>query len=185
MLTIPDTIELEMINIAGKVLWSSIPSNIGQKIQTELFRQVFSGAMVYDVPTKILYVPIVRNQEVTGIFLLHRNNTRLLAQIQKLKNEVRIYITLFGGVLFLIMLAIIFSANRILRQQHLQSLKTNQSLKAAQNELNQIQQQLIRKVRLSTRGEICGAVAHGLIKPISSARSAVQLLAVRSLVPEE
>lgn len=198
--TIPDTAALDMIEITGRVAWSTTSSNIGKNDQTDSFNQSLSGKTGVDYiktdginsfgdknldrPT-VLYVPIIYKQEVRGIFKLHRSNKQLQQQHRILKNRVRLYCSLFGGGLYILLLGIVFPADRILRKQYNGLQKNSDDLKKVNDELNQTQQQLIQKERLSTIGEVCGAVAHGLKNPIASVRSAVQLLTARSLSTDE
>ncbi|MBF0280735.1 MAG: hypothetical protein HQM13_23285 [SAR324 cluster bacterium] len=192
---IPGTRGLEILDTSGKVLWSTDPERLGTERKTDLLSQVLEGKSVIEfrdddhseassVDWKFdtgLYVPIVQNQQVIGVFEIHRNNARLKQQVESLKSEVRFYCAIFGLGLYFVLMAIIVPASRILQSQYKQLSSTAKTLKDVNEELKLTQRELLQKERLSAIGEVCGAVAHGLKNPVSSVRSAVQLLGAISL----
>ena len=199
ILMIPGTRGLDMLDTSGKVLWSTDPEKIGTSRNTALFAQVLSGKNMIEFRDEEhtavasgdqkfdtgLYIPIIHNQQVIGVFEMHRNNAKIKKQVEALKGEVRLYCAVFGLGLYLVLMAIIVPASRILRSQHEQLSRTAERLKSVNEELRRTQQELLQKERLSAIGEVCGAVAHGLKNPVSSVRSAVQLLGAISLSSEE
>ncbi|MBF0289744.1 MAG: hypothetical protein HQM14_18175 [SAR324 cluster bacterium] len=200
ILLIPGTKGVEILDTSGKVLWSTDSEKIGTERNTELLAQVLEGKSAIEFKDEDhtalssseeksadwkadtgLYVPIVHQQEILGIFEIHRNNSQLRKQVKTLQTEVYWFCAAFGTGLYLLLMCIIIPAARIIRSQHSQLSSTAESLKSVNEELRRTQKELLQKERLSAIGEVCGAVAHGLKNPISSVRSAVQLLGTLSL----
>ncbi len=204
LLMIPGTKGIEILDTSGNVLWSTDPEKLGTERNTELLAQVLEGKSAIEFRDEDhtaltsstgksrdwesdtgLYVPIIHNQEVVGIFEIHRNNLQLQKQVETLKTEVYWFCAAFGTGLYLVLMCIIIPAARVIRNQHSQLSSTAESLKLVNEELQKTQKELLQKERLSAIGEVCGAVAHGLKNPISSVRSAVQLLGTLSLSTEK
>lgn len=171
---------LEMIHLSGEVLWSTNPQSIGTTRMDLLFQQARQGKTIIDLQevemeSSIGYlssmaVPIMMGGNLVGVFELQRQEQELYLQIENVKETVYLYCSLFGVVLYFMMLLIVIPAAKTLNKQHQQLIEAKE--------------QLIQSERLSAIGEVCGAVAHGLKNPIASVRAAVQLLGVRNVSEE-
>ncbi len=189
LFALPGSRSLEVLDPSGKILWATDSQRIGIQNSSSFVTQVLfekSGLeQRIEKNETLLYVPILRQEEVIGIFVLHRVNSDIGRQVATLKHEVYGYCALFGILLYGLLMGIVVPAARVIRKQHGKLTETAITLQGINIQLKEMQRELLQKERLSAIGEVCGAVAHGLKNPISSVRSAVQLLGARTLPSEE
>ncbi len=198
-MVIPGSYAMEMINPAGKIVWSLIPKDTTIIKKNPEFLQALNGTpMIYkedddylvfpdeDVRySSALYIPIFKADKVEGVVELHRNSIRLKSQVESLKLYVRVFCAVFGLLLYGILIFIIYPASKILNRQHDQLRQSAKDLEQKNIQLQSIQSQLLKNERLSAIGEVSAAVAHGLKNPLASLRAAMQLTALPSLSTEE
>lgn len=185
-MNIPGALRLEMIDTKGEILWSSDGEDLGDEEDDEAFRQALKGKGSVEKEGDVfsIYIPLLRNGSVFGVFELYRENERLEDQVEELKESIYLYCFIFGIILYAALMSIIFPASRIIKTQYRKLISIAESLTQANASLHEAQEKLVHQERLSAIGEVCGAVAHGLKNPIASVRSAVQLLVVGGLSAE-
>lgn len=195
----PGSFALDIIHVSGQIMWSSFEKKEAYFRNTPEFRRALEGktSLRSEKEDRIafphederyasgLYIPVVREGEVIGVFELHRNNTSLQKQAHSLKKSVYLFSGLMGMILYGVMMLIVVPASRILYRQHEELRETTERLQESNKNLSATQEKLIQQERFSAIGEVSAAVAHGLKNPLASLRAAVQLMEVCSLSEEE
>ncbi len=196
--SLPGKTDLVLFNDQAEMIWSS--ENIAYEIEAshEALQKTLNGESQIETPPQDLfllhshvettfktYVPLVRQNQVIGILGLWQKKPQLALQLEQIIQETRLRLTIFGIILFVILLILVLWVTRILQNQNQQLKKSSDSLIEINKKLEATQEQLVNKERLSAIGEVCSVVAHGLKNPISSVRAAVQLLEIGDLDKKE
>jgi signal transduction histidine kinase len=198
--------DVKIINLEGRAVFSTQESQIGTdysrapglmsalsgKAASELIRRddkSAPGHPVSDADILSSAVPMFgKSGDVEAVVEIHDNVGAVTYYLRK--SLIRAGFVIFGlfGLVYLLLFLIVWRAGRVMRDQHRQILDNQAALREVNDELElrvaerslqlrETQEDLNRKQRLATLGQLIGSVGHDLRNPLGVIRNSLAAIA--------
>lgn len=120
------------------------------------------------------YLPFRRGPDspMEGVFELYDDVTTFLQKIKDTQMIVILGVVLISTLIYSVLFLIVRRADRILETQYTEIGSVNKALEAANKDVHDAQERLVRTERLAAIGELSAGVAHELRNPLGAIKNA-------------